>query len=216
MRDHRDVDLDRGATSGSAMCLLASIVISLRFYDACTNGTEAYATTFESIAAVLLLLAWLRTGWRAALRIFLSGAAFALALATKQNAVGGPVAGVATAVILSITIPGLRRRLLGLLLGALCGMAVAGGLIAWSSPARVSLTRPGTRSLPTTPCSLVKVIAGSCRSEYARGQLWAQLGPLSILMWLSGISIVALVVKWRGQPTPTRTCLPGSPAASRW
>jgi hypothetical protein len=197
-----------GRYLGSALCLLASLIISLRFYDACTNGTEAYATMFESVAALLLVLGWRAVGWRAALGVFLSGAVFALAVATKQNAVGGPVAGVVTAIILSFAVPTLRRRLLGLALAGLAGLAVTAAIICLIL-ARQSLLDEAWYAVFTYNRLFVR--EGYCwflPSEQARWQLSGQLTPIQILFWLSGVSVLAVVVRWRRPSNTERSALP--------
>ncbi len=119
-----------GPTEACFTALTAAALLSLRYYDGCTNGTELYGAMFESLAALALLAAWRRPHRPALPGLLAAGASFAAAFACKQNYVAGPASVFIVMLIAAARARPLRPAGVRTCLGLTGGFAAVSGAIA--------------------------------------------------------------------------------------
>ena len=94
----------------TATVLLFAALLSQRYFDACTNGTEFYAMVADSIAAVFAVTAIRRRTSRGMWFALLAGLAWGVGMLFKQTAVAGPIAAALVVPIAMIAGPPPRIR----------------------------------------------------------------------------------------------------------
>ncbi len=110
-----------GRLVASATMLLFALVMSQRYYDALTDGSEFYAMVAETFAAAFLVRAMMRCGtaleqwhgWESLLCAFLTGLAWGVAGMMKQTGAAGPIAASLALIVFLVVGPAPRRRWLG-------------------------------------------------------------------------------------------------------
>lgn len=190
-----------GPHVASATALLAAFIISLRRNEGCTNGTELYATLFESLAALCLFLAWRATKRRLMLWGLVGGMALALAFTAKQHALGGMVALAAVSLIESI-----QHRRLRLPLLRISAVACVGFMVVIGCMCAVLLAQGNLDEAIFAVVTSNLALARNGHSwfvpiDYQASRLTLQLEPLWPIIWLAGIGLLATFVRWR-RPDP--------------
>lgn len=196
-----------GPHVAGATALLAAFVISLRRNEGCTNGTELYATLFESLTALCLFLAWRATKRRLMAWGLVGGMALALAFTAKQHALGGLIALGVVTLIETIRRRGFRHPLLRILLAACTGFVAVIGCVCAVLRAQGSL---GEAVFAVFTSNLVFVRNGHSwfvPVDYQASKLTSQLEPLWPIIWLAGIGLLASIVRWR-RPDPDEQIRP--------
>jgi hypothetical protein len=179
-----------GRYVGSATALLAATVVSLRYYDGCTNGTELYAAAFESVAALMLVCAFRGRGIRAWSGWLVCGMAFGAAFATKQNALGGILATVVVFGLLGLFRPGQHARNIAIILTVVAGTAAVLGTIALVL-ARQSVLDQAVFAIFTFNLTFLQ--AGHSWWNFPEtctlGRSAGQIGPLVPVFWTALLAI---------------------------
>lgn len=201
-----------GRNVAAVMAVLAAGAISLRFYDGCTNGPDAWAAAFEAVGALGWVMAWRARRWRGFAWGLLGGVGFAAAIATKQFAVVGPVALLISMVIVIVrnrTVwTTIRPGALGGVLGLAGGLGLVGAVLVYQGTLGDAFFASVTFS-----------------AKYARGgSVWwgavqpmdtlaRQLEPIALLFWLAALGGAATLARRRDQHPPDAQdarCLPGA------
>jgi len=116
-----------GRGTATVCSLIFATILSQRYFDACTNGTELYAMVADALAAFFVVAAIARSSPSCLWCALLAGACWGLGGLFKQTAIAGPLAvlvGTLTAVVVG---PGRRMRWICLALLACAGAVIVTG-----------------------------------------------------------------------------------------
>ena len=113
-----------GRSAALPTAIVFAVVLSQRYFDALTNGTELYMMSAESIACALAVCAIRGAGRSAMLCAFGAGLAWGVAGLFKQPAIAGPTAAFFGVVGVALFGGSARRRWSGRLLLAGLGAAI--------------------------------------------------------------------------------------------